>query len=139
MIGQEKQSIKGNKRRIYTYISASLSLGIVLGWALGHFINKKAVVTQKKIASERVGSTLNRVRETILAIDNELSTMNNAEDRKVLVEVAYKLRNLELRKQIQDPVNPLALKQTRGWLTLIPDKLFKHDKRFWCTYPNFKG
>jgi hypothetical protein len=139
MIGQAKQPEKGKSKWTYAYIPASLSLGILLGWTLSHFITKKAVVNNKNIA-EKSGSTLDKVREAILAIDNELSAAKNAEDRKVLVEAAYSLRDLELRKQAQEPLDPSTLKHVhRNWLAIVPDKIFHQDKRFWCMYPNFKG
>ena len=106
MTRQEKQQNKEKGKWSYAFIPASLFMGIALGWALSHLVTKKAVVTQNKIATERPPCTLrNRVRESILAIDNELSAVKNAEHRKVLVEAAYRLADLDLRTQVQKSLN----------------------------------
>ena len=111
MTEQKKQPKKEMSKWAYAFIPASLSIGIALGWALSHFATKKAITTQKKNAIDRPQYTYrDRFRGAILAIDNELSAMKNAEDRKVLVEVAYRLRDLDLRTKLQKSLNPFGAK-----------------------------
>ena len=112
MNGQKRQPRKEISKWGYAFIPASLSIGIALGWALSNFATKKVITTQKKSAIDRPQYTYrDRFHGAILAIDNELNAIKNAEDRKVLVEVAYRLRDLDLRTKLQKSLNPFGAKK----------------------------
>ena len=106
MIGQKEEPKKKNGRWPYVFIPASLFMGLALGWTVGQLVTKKKFEVQNKNAPERPQFTLgNRVRDTILAIDNELGTEQNAEYRKVLTEFAYRFTDLDLRAKLKKWVN----------------------------------
>jgi hypothetical protein len=121
MTGQKRQPKKEMSKWAYAFIPASLSIGIALGWALSNFATKKATHTQEKNATDQPQYKYrDRFRGAILAIDNELNALKNAEDRKVLVEVAYRLRDLDLRTKLQKSLNPSALKQVPLFVNMHP-------------------
>jgi hypothetical protein len=98
---QVKQPGKEKGKMAYALIPACLSVGIALGWSLCHFVTKKGVVSSKKIATKKPQCTLReRVRESIFTIDHDLIALRNPDDRKDLVEAAYRLRNLDLRASL---------------------------------------
>jgi hypothetical protein len=104
MTAQTIESKKGNRKWANALIPTSLLMGFGVGWALNQLITKKTTVTQKRIAAERSQSTShNKIREATLAIDHGLSVINDAKDRKVLVDAAYRLRDLDLSMQFQTP------------------------------------
>jgi len=106
MTGQKEKSKNKNGRWSYSFIPASLFAGLVLGWALGHMVTRKMSETPNKTATDRPQfTTQNRVRDTILAIDNELGTEKNAEYRKVLTEFAYRFTDLDLRTKLKKSIN----------------------------------
>jgi hypothetical protein len=106
MIGQKEEPKKKNGRWSYAFIPASLFMGLALGWTLGHLVTKKVLAAPNKMATKRPQFVLrNRVRDTILAIDNELSTEQNAEYRKVLTEFAYRFTDLDLRAKLKKSIN----------------------------------
>jgi hypothetical protein len=103
MTGQKTQSQKETGKLAYVIIPSCFFAGIGLGWVLSRFVTGKRAVTQKKIATETPPRALyDRVREKILAIDNELKAATDAEHRKVLVSEAYKLMDLGLRARLQE-------------------------------------
>jgi hypothetical protein len=103
----QKEQMKNQKGQLsFAFIPASLFIGLALGWALGHFVISKTVMTRKEITPEAPQFSLrNRVHQTILAIDNALSAEQNTEYRKVLIEFAYRLTDLDLRTKLQKSVN----------------------------------
>ena len=102
MTGLKKQPKNEKGKLSYAFIPASLFMGVAVGWTLSHLVTKKTVVTQNRTATEKPQFTLrNRVRETILDIDHELNAEKNAEYRRVLVEFAYRLTDLDLRAKVQ--------------------------------------
>jgi hypothetical protein len=93
---------KGKKKLSRLLIPAGLT-AVSFGWLLSRFVPEGAVVAQTMIELDMSqGSIRNAVRETILAIDLELGRVKNAEHRQVLVDLAYRLKDMVMRAQIQE-------------------------------------
>lgn len=106
MTGNKEQPKKKDRRWSFAFIPTSLFAGLAVGWVLGHLVTKKTSAAPNKIAPQRPLFTVrNRGRDTILAIDNELSTEKNAEYRKVLTEFAYRFTDLDIRAKLKNRVN----------------------------------
>jgi hypothetical protein len=108
MPDQKEPSPKGKKKLSRLFIPAGLT-AVSFGWLLNRFVPEGAVVAQTIIELDMSqGNMRAAVRETILAIDRELGRVKNAEHRQVLVDLAYRLKDMIMRAQLQEMPNSSA-------------------------------
>jgi hypothetical protein len=102
MPDKKEPSPKGKKILSRLLIPAGLT-AVSFGWLLSRFVPEGAVVAQTMIELDMSqGNIRTAVRETILAIDHELGRVKNAEHRRILVALAYRLKDVITRAQIQE-------------------------------------
>jgi hypothetical protein len=102
MPDQKEPSPKGKKKLSRLFIPAGLT-AVSFGWLLSRFVPEGAVVAQTMIELDMSqGNIRAGVRETILAIDRELGRVKNAEHRRLLVDLAYRLKDMITQAQLQE-------------------------------------
>ena len=108
MPDHEDSPLKGKRKLSRLLVPAGLT-AMSFGWLLSRFVPEGAIVAQTMIELDMSqGNIRNAVRETIIAIDTELGRVKNAEHRKILVDLAYKLKDVIMRAQLQEmPEGPV--------------------------------
>jgi hypothetical protein len=116
MPDQKQLSPKGKKKMSRLFIPAGLT-AVSFGWALSRFVPEGAALAQTMIELDMSqGNIRAAVSETILAIDRELGKVKNAEHRKVLVDLAYRLKDMIMRAQVQEMPDSSA-RESGSWLS----------------------
>ncbi len=102
MPDHEEPPLKGKRKLSHLLVPAGLT-AMSFGWLLSRFVPEGAIVAQTMIELDMSqGNIRNAVRETIIAIDAELGRVKNAEHRRVLVDLAYRLKDVITRAQLQE-------------------------------------
>jgi hypothetical protein len=114
MPDQKEPSPKGKKRLSRLFIPIGLT-AVSFGWLLSRLVPEGAAVAQTMIELDMSqGNIRTAVHETILAIDRELGRVRNAEHRQVLVDLAYRLKDMIIREQLQESQMAWPRKQVPG-------------------------